>query len=112
MDEKTNALRPATGAPPKFSPAALASAGAALLAILGILLSSSLFALGHPELARYAAYLQLTFPLSIGFGHAALRRIARDPSRYQGKTVALLGLYVGYFNLAAVILIVSLMLFR
>ncbi len=45
------------------------------------------------------AYLQLAFPIAIVSGHAALRTIDKDPARWTGRTTALFGLYVGYFNL-------------
>lgn len=75
---------------PVYSRAALISFGAAVATILGLLAAPLLYP---------AVFLHLLFPVAIVAGHIGLRRTTREPARYKGRTAALFGLYIGYFDL-------------
>ncbi len=92
MDDRHNILLgTALPKPRKTHPLARVSAGTALMTIAAIFLGN---------LWAPLAYLQPVFPLAIVTGHMALRRMDKEPGRWAGKSIALFGLYVGYFNLA------------
>lgn len=80
---------------PVYSRAALISFGTAVATILG-LLAAPLF---YP-----AVFLHLLFPVAIVSGHIGFRRTTREPETYKGRTAALFGLYVGYFDLLMTII--------
>ena len=101
MDDRTNILLgTALPKPAKSSRIAHISAGAALTTLVAIFFGN---------LWAPLAYFQLTFPVAIVAGHMALRGMDKEPGRWKGKTIALFGLYVGYFNLAMVAVVVYLM---
>lgn len=75
---------------PVYSRAALISFGAAIATLVGLIVAPLFFP---------AAFLHLLFPVAIVAGHIGFRKTNREPSRYKGRTAALFGLYVGYFDL-------------
>ncbi len=95
-----------TTLPARTSRLATASAIAGAATLVAMIVSAALFKLGYERAALAAACGQLLFPAAIVCGHIALHRIRRNPAREKGRTLALIGLYIGYFNLiiAAMIL--------
>ena len=104
MDTNKNVFLQGTSIP-RTSPYATASVFFAALTLVAIIGSAVINRAGYPTAARYLAYLQLAFPIAIVCGHIALRQIRATPHRVTGRTIALLGLYVGYFNLVMVFLV-------
>ena len=74
---------------PVYSRAAITSFAAAVASILGLLAAPLFFP---------AAFLHLLFPVAIVAGHIGFRRTTREPAKYKGRTAALFGLWVGYFD--------------
>lgn len=87
---------------PEYSRAALISFITACATILGLLAAPLFFP---------AAFLHLLFPIAIVAGHIGFRRTTQQPSRYKGRTAALFGLYVGYFDLLLTLIALT-VLFR
>ena len=104
MNDRDNALLQGTIIP-KPSRYARYAAAIAVLTLAAIIVSATLNALGYTTAARMLAYAQLAFPAAIILGHLALREIARANGRLTGRPLALLGLYIGYFNLILTLLI-------
>lgn len=87
---------------PVYSKAAIVSFGAAVASVLGLLAGPLFFP---------AVFLHLLFPVAIVAGHIGFRRTTREPTKYKGRTAALFGLYVGYFDLILTVIALA-VLFR
>ena len=108
MDDQSNILisgtsisKPSGNSKPSAnSKWALVSFAAGMATIAGLLASLALLSLGYTGAAIAAASLHLLFPVAIVCGHVAVRHIRKNDAALKGVGLALMGLNVGYFNLA------------